>query len=299
MEQFNLNWHTYNDHLKEMMKHLMQSNESTDITLVCEDRTKFKAHKFVLNACSPLFQSIINDLSARDPVIFLRGVFAQEMKSILQFMYVGQATFYQERLNEFLNVAKSLEIKEISKDVNCDGTEASETYVNMNNDDIPKNQESSNLPEANENSNNIANEIASYKYPHKLTSPENDKIKYQTNKISYITEAGQYQCTQCNKVFTGRGSMHTHFKSVHEGVNYQCNECDKRFSQKVSLITHQKGVHEGVKFQCNECDKRFSQKITLINHQKGVHKGVKFQCNKCAFSSSDPSNLNSHKKRNH
>ena len=38
MEQFNLNWHTYNDHLKEMMQHLIQSNESTDVTLVCEDR---------------------------------------------------------------------------------------------------------------------------------------------------------------------------------------------------------------------------------------------------------------------
>ena len=102
MEQFNLNWHTFNDHLKEMMKHLMQSNESTDVTLVCEDRTKFKAHKFVLNSCSPLFQSIINDLPQKDPVIYLRGVLAPEMKSILQFMYLGQATFYQDRMKKKL-----------------------------------------------------------------------------------------------------------------------------------------------------------------------------------------------------
>ena len=39
------------------------------------------------------------------------------MESILEFMYLGVATFYQERMNEFLNVAKNLEIKEISKDV--------------------------------------------------------------------------------------------------------------------------------------------------------------------------------------
>ena len=69
MEQINLNWHRYNDHLKEMMQNLMESNESTDVTLVCEDRTKFKAHRFVLNACSPTFQSIINDLHQKDPVI--------------------------------------------------------------------------------------------------------------------------------------------------------------------------------------------------------------------------------------
>merc|ERR1712098_975938 len=117
MEQFYLNWHTYNDHLKDMMQNLMLSHESADVTLVCEDKTKFKAHQFVLNASSPVFNSIIKDLSQKDPVIYLRGVLAPEMKSILQFMYLGQATFYQERMNGFLNVAKSLEIKEISKDI--------------------------------------------------------------------------------------------------------------------------------------------------------------------------------------
>ena len=116
MEQFDLNWHTYNDHLKEMMQNLFLSNESTDVTLVCEDRTKLRAHKFVLNACSPVFQSIINDLPQKDPVIYLRGVLALEMQSILQFMYLGQTRFYQERMNDFLNVAKSLEIKEITKE---------------------------------------------------------------------------------------------------------------------------------------------------------------------------------------
>merc|ERR1719342_1094736 len=123
MEQFNLNWHTYNDHLKEMMKNLMQSNESTDVTLVCEDRTKFNAHKFVLNACSPVFQAIIKDLPQKDPVIYLRSILAPEMNSILQFMYLGQATLYHDRMNEFLNVAKSLEIKDICKDVDCDTTD--------------------------------------------------------------------------------------------------------------------------------------------------------------------------------
>ena len=129
-EQFNLNWHTYSDHLKEMMQNLMQSNKSTDVTLVCEDKTRFKAHKFVLSACSPVFQSIITDLPQKEDSTTLRGILSQEMKSILQFMYLGQATFYQDRMNEFIDVAKSLEVKEISKNVDSNQTDSSENDYN-------------------------------------------------------------------------------------------------------------------------------------------------------------------------
>ena len=117
MEQFNLNWHTYTDHLKEMMQSLMEAKNSTDVTLVCDDKSKLRAHKFVLSACSPMFHSIIEDLPQKDSVIYLRGVLSQEMKAILQFMYLGQATFYQDRMNDVLKVARSLEIKELGKDV--------------------------------------------------------------------------------------------------------------------------------------------------------------------------------------
>ena len=65
-EQFNLNWHTYSDHLQEMMQNLMQSNNFTDVTLVSEDKTRFKAHKFVLSNCSPVFESMITDLPQKE-----------------------------------------------------------------------------------------------------------------------------------------------------------------------------------------------------------------------------------------
>merc|ERR1712243_532762 len=94
---------------------MMTSNEMTDITLVSEDRKSFKAHKIILSACSPVFKSIINDGALSNPTVFLRGIHSNEIVSILQFIYLGEATFYQERMNEFLNVATSLEIKEITK----------------------------------------------------------------------------------------------------------------------------------------------------------------------------------------
>ena len=50
-EKLNLTWHTYTDHLREMLNDMM-SDELTDVTLVSEDKKKFKAHKVVLCASS-------------------------------------------------------------------------------------------------------------------------------------------------------------------------------------------------------------------------------------------------------
>ena len=48
---------------------------------------------------------------------YLRGIKHQEMESILQFMYLGEATFHQDKMNELLNVAKNLKIKVLSHSV--------------------------------------------------------------------------------------------------------------------------------------------------------------------------------------
>ena len=45
--------------------------------------------------------------------MYLRGVQFSEMESIIQFIYLGEAMFCEERIEEFFAVAKSLEIKEL------------------------------------------------------------------------------------------------------------------------------------------------------------------------------------------
>ena len=116
-EKFKLTWQSHVDHIREMLHNMMTSNELTDITLVSEDKISFKVHKVVLSSFSPVFNSIINDNALASQTIFLRGIQSQEIDSILQFLYLGQATFSQERMNEIFNVAKSLEIKEINKNI--------------------------------------------------------------------------------------------------------------------------------------------------------------------------------------
>ena len=84
LEKYNLNWHTYSVHLREMLHEMMKSDELTDVTLVCDDKRQFKAHKIVLSACSSIFKGIISTLPQTNSIIYLRGIQHQEMESILE-----------------------------------------------------------------------------------------------------------------------------------------------------------------------------------------------------------------------
>ena len=122
-----------------MLHDMMKSNALTDVTLVSEDKKQFKAHKVVLSASSSVFKSIISENHSTNPVIYLRDILSYEIKSILQFIYLGKATFYQERMNEFLKVAKSLEIKEISLDIGSFENEQIEDIQNQEFEQISEN----------------------------------------------------------------------------------------------------------------------------------------------------------------
>ena len=185
----------------------------------------------------------------KDPVIYLRGVCAPEMKSILQFMYLGKATFYQDRMNEFLNVARSLEIKEISKDVD---------------QDVP---DSLNDQEYDTNIDNSYEEKT-------LVSPSNveREIKHKSdNVISHSNEAGKFPCNMCDKLYPNKGNLDRHIKSAHEGMKYPCNECRYEATTGQNLKTHIQAVHEGMKFPCDLCDFKATRKNHLYTHKKNKH----------------------------
>ena len=114
-EKYSLTWNAYLDHLRDMMKNMM-NDDLTDVTLVCEDKKHIRAHKNILSACSPVFKDIVQLDQSTKPIIYLKGIHFSEMESIMQFIYLGEATFYEGRMNKFLDIARSFEIKELCTD---------------------------------------------------------------------------------------------------------------------------------------------------------------------------------------
>ena len=85
-KKYTLSWQTFSEHLQLMFKDLYQEGRYTDVTLVSDDQTQFKAHKIVLSACSPVFKKIIDCNPSQHTLIYLRGVQSYEVESLLQFM---------------------------------------------------------------------------------------------------------------------------------------------------------------------------------------------------------------------
>ena len=81
-----IKWQTFAEHLQVMFKDLYEEERHSDVTLVSDDQTQFKAHKIVLSACSPVFKKIIDNNPSQHPLIYLRGIQSYELESLLQFI---------------------------------------------------------------------------------------------------------------------------------------------------------------------------------------------------------------------
>ena len=111
-----------------------------------------------------------------------------------------------------------------------------------------------------------------------------------------IKKSSNNACTTCGKVYTSKGTLRKHIKSVHEGVRYPCTLCGKAFTDPSHLLRHRKLKHMGVevRYPCTTCGKTYSDQNTLRIHTKSVHEGVKYPCASCFKIYSDMSTLRRH-----
>ena len=86
MNYCNISWNGFSRHTAKMLQHMLVSTEYSDVTLVCADNVKLKAHKVVLSSCSPLLKAKIDEGEVE---INLKEIGYIEMKLILKCMYLG------------------------------------------------------------------------------------------------------------------------------------------------------------------------------------------------------------------
>ncbi|XP_066250034.1 protein bric-a-brac 1-like isoform X2 [Euwallacea similis] len=115
-QQFCLRWNNYQTNLTNVFDQLLQSESFVDVTLACDGHS-VKAHKMVLSACSPYFQSLFFENPCQHPIVIMRDIKWPELKAAVEFMYKGEINVSQEQIGPLLKVAETLKIRGLA-DVN-------------------------------------------------------------------------------------------------------------------------------------------------------------------------------------
>ena len=204
----------------------------------------------------------------------LRGIQHFEVESILQYIYLGEAKFQEERMHEFFMVAKNLDIRELAQSITSSisiryvglsvtPTKGSSATEGIKNNEVGEEMDDSDCVAANGDDANIKEEELQIK-----ADDEGEPSKLNVNYVA--NDHQKAKCLHCDKAYTKNSHLNIHIQSVHKGVKFACDQCSKQFSEKFSLRRHILSEHEGIKYLCNQCGYEANQLGNLSKHQKSL-----------------------------
>jgi len=250
-KKFNLSWKDFQNNASQIFGILRDEEDFSDVTLVSSDLQQVRAHKVVLSSCSPVLKELLKSNKHSHPMIYLRGVMSTNLKYVLDYIYRGEVSIYQEHLNDFLAIADDLKLKGLS---NVEGdSEEKPDFQNHDRNDYGflKTQTSNTVME------NYEHDLAPLKdmgtsFSGDVTTGEETKehenSDFETTIISMIEKVNDHwRCSVCGKDYTSKNktSLKGHIEKYHTGgYTHTCNLCDNEFSSKGGLRTHRSRFHK-------------------------------------------------------
>ena len=110
-EKLCLKWNDFQENMNSAFGEFRNDQDFADVTLVCEDGTQIQTHKVILASSSPFFMEMLKKNTHPHPLIYMRGVRAEELVAMVDFLYYGEANVNQESLDVFLGLAEELKLK--------------------------------------------------------------------------------------------------------------------------------------------------------------------------------------------
>jgi len=270
-EKYCLRWNDFTTNLSSAFNELRGDEDFFDITLITEE-SEIRCHKLILGACSPHFRNIIRRLSSvQNPAIYLRGVRHEDIKNILEFMYLGMVNVAQEDLDSFLSVAQDLCIKGLTQDGQQTSNSSSSVPPPSSSPGMKSTPPPAKRAKLKSNGDNVKSSVPIPKKEPKMDpdciqivdeSPADDQGDTMEGYEDYY-EAGPSDpgaedgkatglvqtpngviCLKCGKVLSCLSSANRHYNLTHQ-INQpaNCFICSKRFKNKLSRDDHYRKMH--------------------------------------------------------
>ena len=253
-EKLCLQWNDFKANTVSAFARLREDNDFSDVTLVCEDGQQVEAHKVILAASSPVFESLLKKNKHPHPLIYMRGMQSKDLLAIVDFLYRGEANVYQESLDGFLAVAEELQLEglvgqtdketmeetnykpETKRDLQTFDDElfrSRSTIAHHTEKKMGNHSQNKTLALVNSNAGDI--------------EALDEQVNTLMEKDSAKDSSGKalYRCKVCGKETNHGNTMKKHIEANHlEGVSIPCNQCEKTFRSRNAKALHIHRHHE-------------------------------------------------------
>ncbi|KYQ48124.1 Transcription factor GAGA [Trachymyrmex zeteki] len=114
---YSLSWGEFSSSLASAVQLLRGDGDLVDVTLAAGGRS-FPAHKIVLCAASPFLLDLLKSTPCQHPVVMLAGIGADDLESLLEFVYRGEVSVEPAQLPSLLQAAHCLSIHGLTSSTN-------------------------------------------------------------------------------------------------------------------------------------------------------------------------------------
>ena len=257
-EKFCLKWNDFQNNVSQSFGVLRSEKEFFDVTLISEDETQFEAHKLVLAACSPFFKKVLTKNSNSHPLLYLNGLHSSILQSVLDYIYLGEASVEQNDLERFLTASQKLRLKGLL-------LVPEEEIASVPNQVIVEQDSMQLVQNINFPANPPQNMVQLPKRD-SIIAPANDQIfatRPQSAKYYKIEQPGATELDE---------KINTMISKDDFSKKYKCNVCGKTLCDRTSAIFHSETHFPDLVYKCDKCNKTAKSRNGLRQHKSTFHK---------------------------
>ena len=257
-EKFFLKWNDFEGNVRAAFSDLREDQDFSNVTLVCDDGYQMEAHKVILAATCPFFKNLLRRNKHPHPLIYMRGIKSDNLTALLDFLYYGEANIYQENLDNFLGIAKELQLQGLDGEEERDGSDVKDiTISNISDSTSPK--ETSQIHTRNAIQTNIS-----------VSGTADDEMAIFLPKQEFCGDMKELDDRIETMVGRGENMIKVSEKRA-PTKSYLCKVCGKE-GQRINVRDHIEAHHlEGISVPCKFCQKTFRSRIALRKHTTIQH----------------------------
>ena len=318
-EKILFKWADYQNNIVSCLEELQKDSDFSDVTLVCEEAHQIEAHRIILSACSPFFRSILKKNKHPHPMIYMRGLKARDLVAVVDYIYHGEASIYQEDLDGFLDLADELQLNGLdssnTKEALKEGTptikELPTVSENISDEPLSYNSEDSiqyiNIQNLNESSKvqyegilsadtNAVDPKSKIDFMVERCNDKEEPIKkVKASKPKREKVPQQNTISKGNTIemdlkrFENTTIIRKNATEIRLPLETKREELKKKIDSMIELVNHQK-----FKFRCIVCGKVTAQKGDINRHVETHIKGLSYPCKICGKVKESKNALNGH-----